>query len=105
MRRSLTTRAQRKRYGVDTAPWQEVVRARAAEHGLGTRELKALTRGPAHAPEVPDLRVVSSELAGAGGLTERQNTFATREAVMAWAAAHGQGAAGRGGRARCHGVP
>ena len=32
---------ERKRYGVDTAPWQEVVRARAAEHGLGARELEA----------------------------------------------------------------
>jgi conjugative relaxase-like TrwC/TraI family protein len=84
---------ERKRYGVDTAPWQEVVRARAAEHGLGARELEALTRGPAHGPEVPDLRQVSSELAGPAGLTERQNTFAPREAVMAWAAAHGQGAA------------
>ena len=84
---------QRKRYGIETAPWQEVVRARAAEHGLGARELEALTRGPARAPEVPDLRVVSGELAGAAGLTEKQNTFAPREAVMAWAAAHGQGAA------------
>jgi conjugative relaxase-like TrwC/TraI family protein len=84
---------QRKRYGIDTAPWQEVVRARAAEHGLGARELETLARGPVHAPEAPDLRVVSRELAGASGLTERQNTFATREAVMAWAAAHGQGAA------------
>ncbi len=83
----------RKRYGVDTAPWQAVVRARAAEHGLGARELKALTHGAAHGPEVPDLRLVGGELAGAAGLTERQNTFATREAVMAWAAAHGQGAA------------
>ncbi len=34
---------------------------------------------------------MGGELAGAGGLTERQNTFAMREAVMAWAAAHGQG--------------
>ena len=84
---------QRKRYGIETAPWQEVVRARAAEHGLGARELEALTRGPARTPEVPDLRLVSGELAGAAGLTEKQNTFATREAVMAWAAAHGQGAA------------
>ena len=48
--------------------------------------------GPARAPEIPDPRRVSGELAGAGGLTERQNTFAKREAVMAWAAAHGQGA-------------
>jgi conjugative relaxase-like TrwC/TraI family protein len=81
-----------KRYGVDTAPWQEVVRARAAEHGLGARELAALVLGPARAPEIPDPGRVSVELAGAGGLTERQNTFAKREAVMAWAAVHGQGA-------------
>jgi conjugative relaxase-like TrwC/TraI family protein len=82
----------RKRYGIDTAPWRDVVRARAAEHGLGARDLEALVREPARAPEIPDPRRVSVELAEAGGLTERQNTFAKREAVMAWAAAHGQGA-------------
>jgi conjugative relaxase-like TrwC/TraI family protein len=82
----------RKRYGIDTAPWRDVVRARAAEHGLGVRELAALVLGPARAPETPDPRGVNVELAGAGGLTEKQNTFAKREAVMAWAAAHGQGA-------------
>ena len=85
------TRA-RKRYGIDTAPWRDVVRARAAEHGLGVRELAALVLGPARAPEIPDPRRVSVALAGAGGLTEKQNTFPKREAVMAWAAAHGQGA-------------
>ena len=85
------TRA-RKRYGVDTAPWRDVVRARAAEHGLGAPELAALVLGPARAPEIPDPRRVSVELAGAGGLTQRQNTFARREVVTAWAAAHGQGA-------------
>ena len=95
----------RKRYGVDTAPWRDVVRARAAEHGLGARELAALVLGPARAPEIPDPRRVSGELAGAGGLTEKQNTFAKREAVMAWAAAHGQGAPARRGRARRSGVP
>jgi conjugative relaxase-like TrwC/TraI family protein len=82
----------RKRYGVETAPWRDVVRARAAEHGLGARELAALVLGPVRAPEVPDPRLVGVELAGAGGLTEKQNTFAEREALMAWAAAHGQGA-------------
>ncbi|HEX6619617.1 MAG TPA: AAA family ATPase, partial [Solirubrobacteraceae bacterium] len=68
------------------------MRARAAEHGLGARELKALVRGTARASQPPDAQSVSGELAGAAGLTERQNTFARREAVMAWAAAHGQGA-------------
>ena len=82
----------RKRYGVETAPWRDVVRARAAEHGLGAPELAALVLGPARAPEIPDPQRISDQLARAGGLTERQNTFAKREAVMAWAAAHGQGA-------------
>ena len=82
----------RKRYGVDTAPWRDVVRARAAEHGLGAPELAALVRGPARATEVPDPRLVGIELVGEAGLTGKQNTFARREAVMAWAAAHGQGA-------------
>ena len=82
----------RKRDGIDTAPWQEVVRARAAEHGLGVGELEALVRGPTRAPEAPDATRVNAELAGASGLTEKQNTFARREAVMAWAAAHEQGA-------------
>jgi conjugative relaxase-like TrwC/TraI family protein len=85
------TRA-RKRHGVDTAPWRDVVRARAAEHGLGAPELAALVLGPALAPETPDAGLAGGELAGAAGLTEKQNTFAKREAVMAWAAAHGQGA-------------
>ena len=68
------------------------MRARAAEHGLGAPELAALVLGPATAPEIPDPRRVSVELAGATGLTETQNTFAKREAVMAWSAAHDQGA-------------
>jgi AAA domain/TrwC relaxase len=83
---------ERKRYGIDTAPWQEVVRARAAEHGLGARELRAMVRGPDLPSELPDAQVVSGELAGAAGLTEKQNTFARRDAVMAWAAAHRRGA-------------
>ena len=82
----------RKRYGIDTAPWRDVVRARAAEHGLGLRELAVLVLGPGRAPEIPDPRRVGGELTGATGLTERQNTFAKREVVMAWAAAYAQGA-------------
>ena len=85
----------RKRYRIDTAPWRDVVRARAAEHGLGARELAAFVLGPARAPTIPDPRRVGAELTGGRGLTERQNTFAKREAVMAWAAAHGQGAPAR----------
>ena len=33
-----------KEYGVDGARWQQEARARAAEHGLGRRELKRLER-------------------------------------------------------------
>jgi conjugative relaxase-like TrwC/TraI family protein len=62
----------RKRYGVETAPWRDVVRARAAEHGLGARELDALLRGPTRAPEPPDPTRVNAGLAGATGLTEKQ---------------------------------
>jgi hypothetical protein len=83
---------ERKRYGIDTAPWQEVVRARAAEHGLGARELRTTTRGPELPHVEPDVHALGAERAGAGGLTEKHNTFARRDAVMAWAAAHGQGA-------------
>ena len=92
MRRSRTRRAVRKRYGVETAPWRDVVRARAAEHGLGAPELAALVLQPVRAPEISDPRRTSGELVGATGLTAKQNTFAEREVVMAWAAAHGQGA-------------
>ena len=57
----------RKRYGIDTAPWRDVVRARAAEHGLGARELAGLVLGSARAPEIPDPRRVSGDLAGING--------------------------------------
>jgi hypothetical protein len=73
-----------------------VVRARAAEHGLGARELAALLLGPARVTDSLDPGRGSGEPAGAAGLTEKQNTFAKRDAVMAWAAAYGQGAPARG---------
>src|SRR6266542_957176 len=64
----------------------EVRRAGREAIAHDTRERKALGRGPARAPEHPDAQSVSGGLAGAAGLTERQNTFARRDAVMAWAA-------------------
>jgi hypothetical protein len=75
---------------MENAPWRDVVRARAAEHGLGERELAALVRESHSTREAPDADRVSAELAGAAGLTEKQNTFARRDAVLAWAAAHGR---------------
>ena len=96
---------ERKRYGVDTAPWQEVVRARAAEHGLGARELEALTRGPAQGPEVPDL--------AAGGRRARRRGRADRKAEHIRDTRGGDGlggrsqprSRGRGGRARRNALP
>jgi conjugative relaxase-like TrwC/TraI family protein len=88
----------RKRYGVDTHTWREEVRARAAELGLGTRELagllrsarKALTHG---APELPlDERALADALVGAHGLTERANSFDERDVLQALAAEAGDGA-------------
>ena len=96
---------ERKRYGVDTAPWQEVVRARAAEHGLGARELEALTRGPAHGPEVPDLRLVSGELAGAAGLTEKAEHIRDTRGGDGLGGRSRPRSRGRGGRARRRAVP
>jgi conjugative relaxase-like TrwC/TraI family protein len=87
------TRA-RKRYGIDTAPWRDVVpRGRPSTDSAraSSRRWCVDRRG------LPRLRIrrANAELAGASGLTEKQNTFARREAVMAWAAAHGQGAPAR----------
>jgi conjugative relaxase-like TrwC/TraI family protein len=84
----------RKRYGIDTAPWRELVRARAAEHGLGAAELELL-RAPrvASPPERHVLaRAEASRLAGPSGLTEKRNTFATRDVVLGLAGAQAQGA-------------
>jgi conjugative relaxase-like TrwC/TraI family protein len=67
--------------------------ARAAEHGLGRRELKRLLGhtlehelGEGHTAEV------ASSLLGPEGLTEKRSTFSGAAAVMAWAQAHTQGA-------------
>src|SRR5215211_8696998 len=67
--------------------------ARAAEHGLGRRQLKRLL-GRAVEHELDDRRVVeiAAQLAGPEGLTEKRSTFAGPDAVMAWAQALRQGA-------------
>ena len=83
----------RKRYGVDTAPWRDVVRARAAEHGLGARELAALVLGPARAPEIPDPRR-GERRAGRSGRADREAEH-VRQA---------RGGDGVGGRARAGGT-
>jgi conjugative relaxase-like TrwC/TraI family protein len=84
----------RKRLGIDTAPWRDLVRARAAEHGLGVGELAELVaRTPRPVPDGHALvQAEAARLAGPTGLTEKRNSFRTRDAVIAFAAAHGQGA-------------
>lgn len=69
--------------------WQ----ARAAEHGLGRRELKRLL-GRAVEHELDEQRIaeVAAVLAGPEGLTEKRSIFSGADAVMAWSEAHPQGA-------------
>src|SRR6266545_332886 len=68
--------------------WQ----ARAAEHGLGRRELKRL-HGRALVRELDEHEVaeVAAAMVGPDGLTEKSSTFTGADAVMAWAQAHSQG--------------
>jgi conjugative relaxase-like TrwC/TraI family protein len=67
--------------------------ARAAEHGLGRRQLKRLLCGAlARDLDESDTDEVATGLVGPEGLTEKRSTFSGAEAVMAWAQAHRQGA-------------
>jgi conjugative relaxase-like TrwC/TraI family protein len=67
--------------------------ARAAEHGLGRRELQALLgRVRPQEPSRQALLQLARKMLGPGGLTERQTAFSAPEAVMAWANAHPAGA-------------
>jgi conjugative relaxase-like TrwC/TraI family protein len=68
-------------------------RARAAEHGLGRAELRALLGRSLEQVE-PDLPELVERLLGPDGLTARQTTFSEPEVVCALAGAHAQG--GRG---------
>jgi conjugative relaxase-like TrwC/TraI family protein len=64
--------------------------ARAAERGLGRRELKRLL-GRAVVRELDEVEV-AARLAGPEGLTGTRSCFSGPDAVMAWAQAHTQGA-------------
>jgi conjugative relaxase-like TrwC/TraI family protein len=78
---------------VDLPRLREEWRARAAEHGLGRRQLKRLL-GRAVERELGEREIaeVAAQLAGPEGLTEKRSTFAGPEAVLAWAQAERQGA-------------
>jgi conjugative relaxase-like TrwC/TraI family protein len=67
--------------------------ARAAEHGLGRRQLKRVLRRTIERElDEPDIGEVAARLAGPEGLTEKRSTFNGTDAVMAWARACSQGA-------------
>jgi conjugative relaxase-like TrwC/TraI family protein len=87
----------RKHYGMDTHTWREEVRARAAELGLGTRELELLLGGAIEGRRRQvdwdgDEQALSEQLAGPNGLTECANTFHERDVLQAFAAASRSGA-------------
>jgi hypothetical protein len=79
---------------LDLGRLREDWRARAAEHGLGRRELLAvLGRVRPHQPSREQLLETARRLLGPEGLTEKQTAFSEPEVVMAWSQAHTQGAA------------
>jgi conjugative relaxase-like TrwC/TraI family protein len=78
---------------VDLPRLREEWRARAAEHGLGRRELtRLLGRGVEHRLDEQRVAEIAAQLAGPEGLTERRSTFTGPDAVMAWAQELRQGA-------------
>jgi conjugative relaxase-like TrwC/TraI family protein len=80
---------------VDLAGLRKDWRARAAEHGLGRTELAAaLHRTTRHEPSSRELLDVAAKMLSPKGLTERATAFSDPDLVMAWAAAHEQGALG-----------
>ncbi len=78
---------------LDLPRLREAWEARAAEHGLGRRELERLLGRTAYR-DLPErqVREISARLLGREGLTEKRTTFSAAEAVMAWAQANRQGA-------------
>ena len=95
---ALATR-ERKQYGLETHTWREEVRARAGEQGLDTDRIleilragrERLAHGLARRGGV-DEQALGARLTGAGGLTERSNTFDERAVLQEFAAVAGAGA-------------
>jgi hypothetical protein len=78
---------------LDLPRLREDWRARAAEHGLGQEELRALVGRVSHKePSRQELLRLAAHMLGPAGLTERRTAFSAAELVMAWAEAHVQGA-------------
>ncbi len=76
---------------VDLPRLREEWTARAAEHGLGRRELRALA-GPPRPDRAIDLGDAAEQLLGRDGLTAKQTTFTMPELVYAVAGAVRHGA-------------
>jgi conjugative relaxase-like TrwC/TraI family protein len=78
---------------IDLPRLREEWQARAAEHGLGRRQLKRLLgRTVERELGEHEIAMIATHLAGPEGLTETRSTFAGPEAVMAWAQIQRQGA-------------
>lgn len=78
---------------VDLARLRVEWQARAAEHGLGHKELAALLRRTVHQePSSRELLAIAHRLLAADGLTEHTTAFSDPDLVMAWAQAHVHGA-------------
>ncbi len=76
----------------DLVALREDWRARAAEHGLGRRELAALLGRRRYAePSGKQLNAIAARLLSPDGLTERRTAFSEPELAMAWAQALAQG--------------
>jgi hypothetical protein len=71
---------------------QQEWRARAAEHGLGRRQLAALVREPPIRRNLVEREQLATDLLGADGLTTRQTTFTMPELVRAVAGSLPRGA-------------
>jgi conjugative relaxase-like TrwC/TraI family protein len=96
-RAAIATR-DRKRYGLETHTWREEVRARAAELGLGEREIGSLlgagearVRDDAAGRRGVDERGLGDQLVNPHGLTEHANTFDERAVLRELASAAWQG--------------
>lgn len=77
----------------DLVTLREDWRARAAEHGLGARELSALLGRVRYRDVSGDaLMRVACRMLGPQGLTEKRTAFSDPEVVMAWAEALASGA-------------
>jgi conjugative relaxase-like TrwC/TraI family protein len=84
-----------KAYGIDGGSWREQAQARAAEHGLGKKQLVRLQQRAAVSREDPEPGLVQ-RLSVPIGLTEMHNTFARRHALAEIAGALPQGAPAEG---------